>query len=191
MSNSTPISVAEEIRELQKQWKWLLALGIALVLIGSVAIAAPLLATAGVVTVIGVLMLAAGIAQIVSAFSSAKWSGVFVHIMVGVLYGVTGFFVLENTLAGAAALTLLLAAFFVVSGIFRVVFSLRERFLNWGWTLLGGAVSLLLGIIIWRQMPESSLWIIGLLVGIDLIFTGWASIMLAYAVRSAGEPKTV
>jgi len=188
MSNVIPNSVAEEARELRKQWVWLLALGIGHVLIGGVAIAVPFLATVGVVAVIGIAMLAAGIAQIVGAFSSARWSGVFVHIMVGVLYGVTGFFVLENPIAGASALTLLLAMFFFASGIFRIVFSLRERFLNWGWTLLNGAVTLLLGVIIWRQLPESALWIVGLLVGIDLIFTGWTSIMLAFAVRSAGEP---
>src|SRR3972149_6492861 len=96
MSNVIPNSVAEEARELRKQWVWLLALGIGHVLIGGVAIAVPFPATVGVVAVIGIAMLAAGIAQIVGAFSSARWSGVFVHIMVGVLYGVTGFFVLEN-----------------------------------------------------------------------------------------------
>jgi uncharacterized membrane protein HdeD (DUF308 family) len=126
---------------------------------------------------LGILILFAGAGQIVSAFSSGRWSGVFVHIVLGLLYGVTGFLILENPLPGAAGVTLLLAAFL-------------ERFPTWGWTLLNGAVTLLLGIIIWRQFPESALWVIGLLVGIDLIFAGWASIMLALAVRGVAEPKS-
>lgn len=182
--------IADELRELRKDWGWLLALGIGLALAGVAAISVPLLATVGIVTVIGILMLAAGAAQIVSAFSSSKWSGVFVHIVMGLLYGVTGFFILENPLVGAGGLTLLMAMFFFMSGIFRIVFALRERFPTWGWTLLNGAVTLLLGIIIWRQFPESALWLIGLLVGIDLIFTGWTWIMLAFAVRNAPEASS-
>jgi uncharacterized membrane protein HdeD (DUF308 family) len=178
---------ADELRELRKDWIWILALGVGLVLAGGAAISVPLFATVGIVTVLGILMLVAGAGQFVSAFSSARWSGVFLNIVLGLLYGVTGFFVLENPLEGAEGLTLLLTVFFFVSGIFRMVFALRERFPAWGWTLLSGAVTLLLGIIIWRQFPASSLWLIGLLVGIDLIFTGWAWIMLAFVIRRAPE----
>jgi len=190
MPNEETNLIAEEMHELRKDWGWILALGIGLALTGVAAISVPLLATVGVVTVIGILMLVAGAAQIVSAFSSAKWSGVFLHIVVGLLYGVTGFFILESPLKGAGGLTLLLAVFFFVSGLFRIVFALRERFPTWGWTLLNGAVTLLLGIIIWRQFPESALWLVGLLVGIDLIFTGWTWIMLAFAVRGVPGPKS-
>jgi uncharacterized membrane protein HdeD (DUF308 family) len=183
--------VVSELHNLRKDWYWLLALGIALVLGGLVAISVPLIATVGIVTVVGILMLAAGIGQIISAISSARWSGVLLHILLGVLYAVTGFFVLENPLQGAAGLTLLMAAFFFTGGIFRIVFAVRERFPTWGWTLLNGAVTLLLGLIIWKQFPESTLWVIGLLVGIDMLFTGWTWIMLSFAVRSAPEPAAV
>ncbi|MBN1911192.1 MAG: DUF308 domain-containing protein [Pirellulales bacterium] len=158
-------------------------------MIGLGAISVPLFATVGIVTVVGILMLVAGTAQIVSGLSSAKWSGVFLHLVVGILYCVTGFFILESPLKGAAGMTLLLAVFFFVSGIFRIVFALRERFPAWGWTLLNGAVTLLLGIIIWRQFPVSALWLIGLLLGIDLVFAGWTWIMLALAVRRIPAPE--
>ena len=184
----------KELRQMRKDWGWLLALGIGLVLIGMAALSVPLLATGlttvAIVATIGILMIVAGAAQIVSGFSCENWSGVFLSIALGLLYGVTGFFILENPLEGAAALTLLIAAFFFISGIFRIIFALRERFPAWGWTLLNGAVTLILGIIIWRQLPESALWLIGLLVGIDLIFSGWTWIMLAFAVRNVPEPES-
>jgi uncharacterized membrane protein HdeD (DUF308 family) len=190
MLNTESNSAVEEMYPLRKDWGWLLALGIGLVVIGIGAISVPLLATVGIVAVIGILMIVAGAAQIVSALSSAKWSGVFLYLVIGVLYVVTGFFILENPLEGAAGLTLLLAVFFFVSGIFRIVFALRERFPAWGWTLLNGTVTLLLGIIIWRQFPVSALWLIGLLLGIDLIFAGWTWIMLALAVRRVAKTES-
>lgn len=173
-----------ELRELQKDWGWFLALGIGLILVGAAAIAVPLLATIGVVTILGILLMVAGTAHIVLAFSCARWSGVLVEVLVGVLYVVFGFLILENPLAGAAGLTLLVAAMFFVGGVFRIVIALQERFPGWGWTLLNGAITLLLGIIIWRHLGEATLVIVGLLVGIELIFKGGATIMLAAAIRN-------
>jgi uncharacterized membrane protein HdeD (DUF308 family) len=77
------------------------------------------------------------------------------------------------------------AACLLVGGILRIVVSLVERFEGWGWSLLNGVVSLLLGAVIWRQWPLSSLWFIGLFVGIEMLFSGLSWVMLALAVRSA------
>ena len=91
----------------------------------------------------------------------------------------------------AEVLTLILAVAFLVGGSVRIVVVLTERFSAWPWVLLNGVVTLLLGILIWRQWPESSLWVIGLFVGIDLIFNGWSWVMLALAVRAIppGAPE--
>ena len=174
---------------LRGSWGWVLALGICMILGGIAAIAVPLFATMGVVTVLGILLLVAGIAQIISAFHCKGWQGVVLQLLVGILYLVTGFLVLENPLEGAAGLTLLLAAFFLATGVFRVVVSLKDRFHGWGWTLLSGAVTILLGLIIWRQFPESALWVIGLLLGIDLIFNGWMWVMMSFVFRSLPEDE--
>ena len=138
-------------------------------------------------------MIVAGAAQVVSAFTAGKWSGVILHLLVGVLYAVVGFLVLENPLKGAAGITLLVAVLFFVEGIFRIVVAVQHKFPSWGWTLLSGAVSVLLGIIIWRQLKDgenlSFLWVIGLVVGIDLLFNGTSLIMLAVAARSTPDPE--
>lgn len=169
---------------LKKDWCWLLSLGIALVLLGIVAIGLPFFATLEFVTVLGILLLLAGGFMVVNAFNSPRWNGLLLHLLIGILYIVSGFLILENPVQGAAGLTLLLAAFFLTSGIFRIAVSLIERFPGWGWVLLNGGVSVMLGVVIWRQFPESTFWIIGLLVGFELLFNGWAWIMLAFAVKN-------
>ena len=88
--------VAAELQKLRKDWAWVLVLGIGLVITGIIAVSAPWLMTVGVVTLLGILMLIAGAGQIVSAFTSAQWSGALLHVFVGILYAVIGFLVLEN-----------------------------------------------------------------------------------------------
>ncbi len=175
--------VSEQLDHLRQSWGWILALGILLVLAGAAAISLPFAATVGFVTLLGILLLAAGVAQIVSAFHCHGWQGVTVCLVVGVLYLVMGFLVLENPIDGAAGLTLLLAALFLMGGIIRIVIAMRDRFPGWGWVLLSGAVSALLGLIIWRQFPASALTVIGLLIGIEFIFNGWMWIMLSFAFK--------
>ena len=174
---------ASDLSNLRESWGWILVMGILMILGGLAAIATPFFATVGVVTFLGILILAAGVAQIVSAFQCKAWKGVLLNTLVGILYLVTGFLILENPIKGAAGLTLLLALFFLTSGIFRIVISLQERFPGWGWTLLSGAVTVLLGLVVWRQFPKSSLWVVGLLLGIEFLFNGWMWVMLAFAFK--------
>jgi uncharacterized membrane protein HdeD (DUF308 family) len=93
---------------------------------------------------------------------------------------------LEDPVRAATVLTLLIAAGFFVAGLLRIVFSLVERFPAWPWVLLNGVIDLILGGIILSGWPESSLWVIGLLLGIDLLFHGWAWVILALTVRTYG-----
>ena len=180
-------STEPEMMELKDSWGWILAMGICMVVAGFAILSLPLfttLTTLTVLTILGIMLLAAGIIQVVSAFQCKAWKGVLLNTLVGILYLLTGFLVLENPVKGAVGLTLLLALFFFTSGIFRIVISLQERFPGWGWTLMSGAVTVLLGMIIWRQLPESALWVVGLLLGIEFLFNGWTWIMLAFAFRN-------
>jgi uncharacterized membrane protein HdeD (DUF308 family) len=162
---------------------WFLALGIALVVFGTIAIGAACVASVAMTWLFGFLLLAAGITEIVSSFWAGRWSGMLVHMLVGVLYTIVGFMILDHPQDSAIQLTLIIAIFLIVSGVFRIVFALSERFTGWGWVLLNGAVTLLLGMLIYKQWPGSGLWVIGLFVGIEMIFNGWAWIMLAIALR--------
>ena len=95
-----------------------------------------------------------------------------------------GFLITERPLAATAGLTLLLAGLFIVLGVFRIVVALMIRFPSWGWSLLNGVVTLLAGMVIYRHFPQSALWVVGLLVGLEMLFSGWTWIMLAACIRT-------
>lgn len=175
----------QEFETLREHWKWFLALGIAMAVVGTIAIGWSCIAevTVAVVWFFGFLMLASGIATVVSSFSVGKWSGMLIHLLLGVLYAVVGFMIIDQPLSAAVQITLIIAVFLIVGGIIRIVFALVERFPGWGWVLLNGAVTFLAGLLIYKNWPLSGLWVIGLFVGIDLILNGWTWIALSLAVR--------
>jgi uncharacterized membrane protein HdeD (DUF308 family) len=80
-------------------------------------------------------------------------------------------------------MTIVIAVSFIVLGVFRSIGALVLRFPQWGWALLNGVITLLAGILIYRQLPFDALWIIGLLVGLEMLFNGWTWIMLALVLR--------
>ena len=123
-------TAAHELQTLQKHWQWFLALGIAMVALGMFAIGSACIATVTVAVtwLFGFLMLAGGIAEIASSFSAGRWSGTLVHLLIGVLYAVVGLMIIEQPANSAIQLTLIIAIFLIVSGIFRIVSALSERF---------------------------------------------------------------
>ena len=168
---------------LRKNWFWLLILGVLLIIVGLVAVSSTFLATLATVVVMGTLLLIAGGVEAASAIWARRWRGFWMHLLAGILYVVLGFLFVQRPLASAAAFTLMLAAGFLVVGLFRIVIALAERFQGRWWVLLNGVVTVILGILIWREWPESALWVIGLFVGIDLLFAGLSWVMLALALR--------
>jgi uncharacterized membrane protein HdeD (DUF308 family) len=182
----------EEAQALRRHWGWFLALGIALIVIGMLAISYPVPASEWAIRIYGILLLVAGAVEIASVFWARRWSGFFLHLLSGLLYLFVGEVLLEHPDLGMMVITLLLAVLFFAGGVVRVVLALSRRPAGWGWSLLSGAISVLLGLMIWRQFPTSALWVIGTFVGIDLIFNGWSWVMLAVGLRQlpAGEsPK--
>jgi uncharacterized membrane protein HdeD (DUF308 family) len=173
-----------ELEAIRGNWAWLLALGIILVVVGTSAIAAPWVASLASAVAFGVLLLMGGIAQLVGAFWTRDWSGFFLSLLMGVLYVVLALMFLRDPGNALLAMTLLLACVLMVGGLFRIIGSLMFRFPHWGWTLAGGVINLLLGIYIYAQWPLDSFFVIGLFVGIDLIFTGWTWVMLAFAIKN-------
>lgn len=176
--------------ELKRGWGWFLALGIVLVLLGVMALGWSVLTTLVSVVVFGWFLLAGGVLSVFHAFVRRRWGGFFLELFAGILYAVFGLMVVSNPALSAVALTLLIAVFLMIGGIFRIIAALTVRFHHWIWVLLNGAISLLLGLMIWSQWPVSGLWVIGLFIGIDMVFYGFSLIMLALAVRRLPPSET-
>ncbi len=108
-------------------------------------------------------------------------------ILIGVLYIVVGCMIMDEPIINMVLITKFIAIFLVVAGAFRIISALVMRFQDWGWALLNGGITLLLGIIIHRQLPEAALWVIGLFIGIELLFNGWAWVMLGLGLRALAK----
>ena len=196
---TSPKFLLPDMQELAKKWKWLLAVGIISIIVGVFALGSSVLMTLASVILFGWILLLMGGIEIGHSFYQKEWGGFFLHLVNGILAIVVGFLLATRPGASAVMLTLLLAMFFMVGGIFRIITALMMRFPSWGWRLVNGVVALVLGILIWEQWPLSGLWVIGFFVGIDLIFSGWSSVMLALAAKrqapaaaTGGEaPKSV
>ena len=174
----------QETQRLRSNWGWLVALGVLLSVAGGGASSFPIVSTMTTMIVLVFLLLFAAAVETGSAIWARGWEGFFVHLLLGLLYLFVGFVVIERPDIGAAGYTLMLAVFFVAGGLLRIIFALSGRFSGWGWKAFSGLIAFVLGILIWRDMPEAELWVIGTFVGIDLIFNGWSWVMLGLALRS-------
>jgi uncharacterized membrane protein HdeD (DUF308 family) len=158
---------------LRAKWGWIVALGIVYLLAGFVALGSVAMATVASVFVVGVMMIIAGVAEMFSAFQFKSWGKFLLWVLLGALYIIAGFVTFENPLLAAALLTLILGVSLVASGIMRIIlaFSMKQE-TPWIWILLSGVITLLLGLLILAHWPVSSLYVLGLFLGIDLIMAG-------------------
>jgi uncharacterized membrane protein HdeD (DUF308 family) len=172
------------LEAVRRYWGWFLGLGVLLIVLGAMALAASGLMTLGTKVFFGCLLLVSGVIHLIIDVFEARGESVFFILLLTGLLGVFAGWLMV-LLAGEAALslTLLLAPFFMVGCLFRVVGSLRLRFPNWGWACLSGAISLLLGVMLVTEWPASGMWFIGTCIGLALIFEGWGWVMVALAVR--------
>ena len=158
-------------------------LGILLIVLGTLGIVFPFLTTIAAKIFLGWLFLIGGMVQIVHAFSTRGWSEFFLDLLMGVLFLIGGGWLAFFPLTEIITLTIFLAAMFVVQGIIEIAMALRMRpHEGWIWMLLAGIVALAAGLLILAQLPSSATWAIGLLVGINLIMTGWAYLLLPMMV---------
>ena len=176
--------LTDELIGIRKNWGWFLALGIVQIIAGTLAVGFAFSATLASVVTLGVLLLIAAAAQMAAAILAREWDGFFLFLLLAFLYGVAGFLTLRHPLLAAEGLTLMLAALLLVVGLFRIAVALIHHIPSWGWLLLNGVVTVLLGLAIWQQWPESGLWAVGMLVGIELIVNGVTWSVLAVGVRT-------
>ena len=174
-----------DMKVVRERWGWFMALGILLIVLGMIAIGGPLASGIAVSLLIGWLLVISGVAHGIHAFQSTGWRGGLVQILCGLLYLGVGVMMIRNPISGLLALTVTVLVYFVVSGIFKIILAIRvEHLPQRGWVTVSGIMSLVLAIYIGSQFPTSAMWVIGMLFGIEMIFSGWSFVMIAQAARS-------
>jgi len=167
-----------------KIWRWLLWTGTIMIILGLAAIFLPFVATMTIEALLAIILLVAGITQVVHAFKSQQTKGMALRLLGAALYGLVGILLLAFPLRGVLTLTLLLAVMFAIVGAFKIALALSLRpFPSWGWLMISGLVAVFLSAVIWIGLPGTATWMIGLLVGIELLLSGWSMVVFALSVR--------
>lgn len=176
---------AELVKRIKHNTGIVIAIGVVLLIVGILALVAPFVAGLSVAFVVGILLLIGGIAQLLFAFKAGSFGKGLLAFILGALTMMAGVIMISRPDVGLATLTLFLAAYFIAEGVFEALWAFQLKPVQgWGWSLFSGIVSLLLGIMIWRQFPLSGAWAVGVLVGIKLIFSGWTLITIGGAARA-------
>jgi uncharacterized membrane protein HdeD (DUF308 family) len=163
---------------------WYVAAAILFIVLGFFAILEPAIAGLGVALLVGWLLLFGGVAHLVSSFEGGGPRRVLVHVLAAIAFVLGGVYLLMNPLLTLDSLTLLLAAIIIVAGVCEILAYLRHRSAPGApWLLVNGIIALLLGGLIGLHWPSSSVWAIGTLVGVNLLLSGFARLMLALAAR--------
>jgi uncharacterized membrane protein HdeD (DUF308 family) len=173
---------------MKKASGWSIALGILMIVAGIIAMFAPWEAGLVITLVIGWCAIFNGFAQIVYAFRTHGGWHVALEVILGIIYIIAGLYLLMHPGAGLLALTLILASFLLVYGIFALVLAFRMKPHNgWGWVLFDGIITLLLGILIWAHWPWTSAWVVGTLFGISIFISGITRLMVSLAIRKVAS----
>jgi uncharacterized membrane protein HdeD (DUF308 family) len=177
-------STGSDIAPLRAKSGWIVALGVVYVIAGFIALGSVAMATVASVLIVGVMMIIAGVAEVINAFQIKSWGKFLLWALLGVLYIIAGFVTFENPLLAAVLLTLMLGASLIASGIMRLflAFSMKRE-TPWIWIALSGVITLLLGLLILARWPINSVYILGLFLGIDLIMAGAGWIGLGFGLR--------
>jgi len=172
-------------REIIQYWGWFLAFGIGLMLLGIAAVVRSVIATVASMLFFGWLLVMASGIEIAQAVMVGHWAGLFHHLLAAILFGVTGVLFVTRPLRTAEVVTVFMAMFFMVGGLFKLLGSFAIGLPGWGMQALDGTITFVLGLLVLAQWPASGLWVIGLFVGINLISDGAAWISLALGLRTS------
>lgn len=169
--------------DIHRRWGWFVALGVLMIIAGVIALLSVFMATVATVIWVGAMMIVSGVFEIVHGFQLKSWGRFFLWIVIGLLYIVAGFIAFMNPILASSVLTLMLGFGLVFAGVMRIVLAMQMRTgAAWGWVVFSGAITLLLGAIIVLHWPVSSLYALGIFLGVDLIIAGasWLGIGLGF-----------
>lgn len=178
--------IAEFAQGVKKNWGLILFVGVLFIIGGISAISYPWIWTGGVVLMLGWVILVSGIFRFVDAFATMKQGGFIWKIMGSLFYILAGIFILKFPLTGAVTLTLIIGMFFIIEGISKTAFAAEIKpFKGWIWAMFDGVLTILFGILVLAFLGNATLWLIGLLLGIKLLFAGWDLVYLGLALKNA------
>ncbi|SMG66388.1 conserved hypothetical protein, membrane [methanotrophic bacterial endosymbiont of Bathymodiolus sp.] len=174
--------------ELHEKWGWLLALGIAFILLGTIGLGMTFALTMVSMLFFGFLMLFGGVFQLVQALGCRGWKSIVLHVLVAIAYLIGGVIIVSNPLLASEIITMMIAAIFMAMGIMRVTMAIQLKEVKGWWiSLISGLLALIFGGMIMTAWPMSGTWIIGLLIAIDMIFHGWGYVALALVAKDANN----
>ena len=181
----------------RRHWVLFLSEGIVLIILGTLAVLAPVIASVAATVFFGCLLLLSGIVGLVTTFRARNAPGFWWSLLSAVIGIVAGVLLLGWPMLGTLSLTAVLIAFLFAEGVVSIMYALEHRNAlsgRWGWMLASGILDVVLGLILFAGLPGTARWALGLLLGINLLFGGWALIMMALHARpsaAAGTPATV
>jgi uncharacterized membrane protein HdeD (DUF308 family) len=168
---------------LSHHWGWFVATGIVSLVFGVVTLLHVVEATLISMMFLGALLLVTGIFQFFQAVSTRAWSGFFLHALIGILYGAVGFLMLTHPGLSAMSLTPMIAALAITAGLFRMAAAFSLFAPHAGWTALNGLLSLLLGLYVWWTWPVSSFFLLGVIIGVELLINSVPLLQLGMQLR--------
>jgi uncharacterized membrane protein HdeD (DUF308 family) len=190
-ANPTLVEMQRMIGEtLRAHWRLYVFQGVLMVILGVLAVAAPAFATLTVDIYVGWLFLISGVLGLIAMFSARNVPGFLWTLVTALLSIVVGGVLLWKPVEGTLSLTIVLTAFFIVEGLFQAAAALIYRDAipsTWGWLLASGIADLALAAIIIAGWPGTAAWTLGLLVGVNLLTTGWAVVMAALGARDIAQ----
>jgi uncharacterized membrane protein HdeD (DUF308 family) len=176
--------VAAGVEQVRKSWSWFLVFGILLMILGLVCVGKAQTATTFSILALGWVLMISGVVWLINSFYAFGYHGFFLYLLNAIIRGVTGYLLIRHPDAGAQGVTMLLAALFIVGGLFRGVTASVIQFPRWAWTAFSGLVSVALGIYLLTTWPTASTYFIGVVIGVDLIFDGAALVGFAVAIHT-------
>jgi uncharacterized membrane protein HdeD (DUF308 family) len=177
------------IEAMGKSWGWILAMGIVMVILGTLGLGATFMVTMATMFFFGVLILIGSGAQLVEAFYVEDWKSRVWHVLVAMLYLVAGITIINQPALASTMFTLIIAFTLIAIGGVRIIAAFQMRGVEgWVWMLIAGIATVALGAMIVARWPVSGLWVIGLFVAIELIMNGWSMITVALAARRMKSP---
>jgi uncharacterized membrane protein HdeD (DUF308 family) len=169
---------------LKKSVGWSIFLSILMIVAGVLAMVVPVAAGIAVTILIGWLLIFSGIAHLVFGWQTRSTGGLLLEVLLGIIYTAVGGYLLFNPVAGLVSLTLALAIYLFAEGILEFILAFRLRPLpGSGWLFVDGIVTIILGVMILRAWPSNTVWAVGILVGVSMLFSGIARLMLSLAAR--------